>query len=322
MPINPNSISETLTLESRKKLIELILSQDKEIREIFIEAVDDLVEKIRELERTGSTQRIEDLFADLKTSSEIVEERLKLLLYGGIGVAINAGLHQSKQMTHSLLNGAKIDWEPMERSYFRVYTDAVEAMKARTFKGLDLSDRIWGQGQKVRVTLGSLITEAIEAGENPVKVAEVLQKYVRDGANSLTSEYPEMMRRIEYLPNDLSYEALRLARTEMAAAYGEGSIKSAELNPANVGIRWSVSNAGVACDVCVGNAERVTDLGIGVYKVEELPDYPAHPNCLCNLQQVVEDVVEYARRVKEWTRNPQSQPDIEHWYKSVYLAGR
>ena len=95
------------------------------------------------------------------------------------------------------------------------------------------------------------------------------------------------------LPDNLSYEALRLARTEMASAYGEAEKRTAEEAPFSKGIRWAVSNAGVACWVCKNNAETITDLGKGVYTVSTLPEYPAHPNCLCNLQQVVADLTEY-----------------------------
>lgn len=149
-------------------------------------------------------------------------------------------------------------------------------------------------------------------------MAELLERYVRDRANTFVVEYPNMMERLS-LPMDLSYESLRLARTEMAAAYGEGVKEGAELNPSNIGIRWGLSNAGNACDVCKQHAANDDDgLGPGIYKVENLPDYPAHPNCLCYLSEVLEDTDAFIDRLIEWNRDPSSQPDIEQWYQQDY----
>ncbi|MEK5068096.1 hypothetical protein [Sporosarcina sp. FSL K6-1508] len=311
-------------LQSRKKLIELILRQDKEIRRIYIEATDQLARKIKDLDKIGAAYRImEHLDEYLRFTSEAIESKLKSLFSSGLSISVEAGLHQSKQTTLSLLKRVKMDWQPMERSYFRVHHEAVQAMEFRTLKGLNLSDRIWGQSQKVRASMGTVIQEAIAAGEHPVRVAEMLQRYVRDGANSLVTEYPNMMDRIgDGLPKDLSYESLRLARTEMAAAYGEASVRSAELNPSNLGIQWSLSNAGVACSVCQDNAAHDSGLGRGVYKLEDLPDYPAHPNCLCNLSEVVENTDDFLERLVEWNANPHTHPDLESWYQTVYKTGK
>lgn len=320
---NSTGIYVLLLLQSRKMLIELILQQDKEIRRIYIDAADQLAKKIKDLDKAGAAYRItEHLDGYLRATSELIEDKLKVLFSSGLSISVEAGMHQSKQATLSLLRRAGIDWKPIERSFFRVHKEAVRAMEVRTLKGLNLSDRIWGQSQKARQSMGLVIQEAIAAGEHPVRVAEILQKYVRDGANTLVTEYPNMMDRIgDGLPRDLSYESLRLARTEMAAAYGEASVRSAEMNPSNIGMQWSVSNAGVACDVCLENASHDSGMGPGVYKVEDLPDYPAHPNCLCTLSEVVENTDDFLERLIEWNANPHAHKDLEHWYQTVYKIG-
>lgn len=322
MPFKNGSVRKQLMLQSRKKLIELILRQDKEIKQVFIEAGDQLAKRIRELEAEGRGYEITTLLDDyLRVSSEIIEERLKVLLDGSLTVSVESGLHQSKQTTLSLLKKGKMDWKPIERSYFRARTESVEAMKMRTIKGLNLSDRIWGQSQKARTILGSIVTEGMALGENPIQVAKMLEGYVRGGANTIASEYPNMMERMQYVPNDLSYEALRIARTESAAAYGEGTKRSAELNPSNVGMQWSLSNAGVACEKCKENADYDSGLGKGVYKMEDLPEYPAHPNCLCVLSEVVENTDDFVKRLIEWNNDPTTHADLEHWYQTQYKIG-
>src|SRR5699024_8366425 len=123
----------------------------------------------------------------------------------------------------------------------------------------------WTTSKKINRSLGQIAIEGIREGKHPVEVAKRMQRYVKAGKKTMVAEYPNMMNRIgDMLPDNLSYDALRLARTEMASAYGEAEKRTAEEAPFSKGIRWSLSNAGVACDVCKDNAERVTDLGVGV----------------------------------------------------------
>lgn len=317
------SAYSALTLEARKKLIELLLQQDEEIQALLEEFVGDIADEIRRLEDEGQAGRIlEVIDSKLMNDVQDLEKELRDLFDKGLKISVEAGMHQSKEATLSLLNRSKIDWKPIERVYFRKHTQAVEAMKSRTIKGLNLSDRIWGQSQKTRRTIGTIVQEAIAAGEHPYKVAEMLETYVREGARTVVSQYPNMVERLEgNIPMDMNYEALRLARTEMAAAFGEGVISSAELNPSNIGIQWRTSNAGVTCSVCEEIANRDVGLGKGVYPLHELPEYPAHPNCLCVLSEVVEDTDDFIERLIEWQKNPLSHSDIEKWYQNVYKQG-
>lgn len=310
-----------LSLEARKKLIELLLLQDKEIRDLFIRSSDNIAKEILTRQEQGRVyEYLQNIDLHLRNEMSGLEGSLKDLFDNGLLVSVEAGLYQSKQATIHLLKKANIDWKPIERSYFRVNQSAVEAIWQRTIKGLNLSDRIWEKSQKANKAIGDIIQVAISEGENPVKIAEMLQRYVRDGANTFAIEYPNMMERLS-VPNDLSYESLRLARTEMASAYGDATIQGAKMNPSSKGIKWSLSNAGVACPVCKDNANHDDGMGKGVYTIDNLPQYPAHPNCLCVLSEVVEDTDDFVDRLIEWNKNPASHPDLEHWYQTVYKQG-
>ncbi|PIC87972.1 hypothetical protein CSV72_02155 [Sporosarcina sp. P20a] len=312
--------NSTFALEARKQLIELLLRQDKAIQQLFIQNADELAAEIRKYEVSGNAYQLNEVIDKLlQQQASKLEEGLTLILLDGLQASIEAGIHQSKQATLRVLNRAGIDWKPMERSFLRQHTKAVEAMETRTIKGLNLSDRIWGQSRKTRDAIGSVVREAIATGEHPYRVAEMLEQYVRNGAGSLVSDYPNMIERLEgNIPMNLSYESLRLARTEMAAAFGEATRQAAELNPSNKGIQWSLSNAGVACDKCIGIAGHNEGKGEGVYSLETLPEYPAHPNCLCDLSEVTEGVEDFVDRLIEWMANPLEHQDIERWYQTVY----
>lgn len=309
---------------ARAILIEELLRQEKSLNHILAESVERVREAMELIFRNRRFDNLDERFMQymLQFDDELAKE-LNAFLVKTIEKGVQAGTLQYMLITREALLKNQIPIKPFMVVQQRANQRAIEAAINRQIQGLNLSDRIWTSSRKINRSLGQIAIEGIRAGKHPIEVAKQMQRYVSAGKKTMVTEYPNMMERIgDMLPEDLSYEALRIARTEMASAYGEAEKRTAEEAPFSKGIRWELSNAGVACKVCIENSKQITDLGVGVYRVEDLPDYPAHPNCLCNLQQVVEDVVEYARRVKEWTNNPQLQPDIEQWYKSVYLAGR
>lgn len=76
----------------------------------------------------------------------------------------------------------------------------------------------------------------------------------------------------------INYNSQRVARTEIARAYGIAQGEVYEADDDVVGIEWSVSSAHINYDIC--------DVLEGVYPKEEVPSYPAHPGCTCQLLPV------------------------------------
>jgi len=196
---------------------------------------------------------------------------------------------------------------------------AVEACWARTKKGLFLSDRIWEQGEKYRNTMRDIIQEAVATGQDAVKTARMLQQYVRHGVQTLAKDYPNMMKRMKgRVPGNISYEALRLARTEMTAAFGEGTIAAARVSPSYQGMKYILSKSHSIIDICDTITSLDRGLGAGVYLPGEEPPYPFHPNCLCIAVPVHEQPEDFITRLKKWRNNPESEPILEEWYKNIY----
>lgn len=304
-------------------LIEDLVRQERTMQHILKESIARIREATELIFERKRFDNLEERFMQYMLQfDDALAKELNAFLVKTIETGVEAGSLQYFLITREALLKNEIPIKPFLLTQQRTNQRAVEAAIARQIDGLNLSNRIWTSSKNINQSLGQIAIDGIRSGKHPVEVAKRMQRYVSAGKKTLVTEYPNMMERIgDMLPDNLAYEALRLARTEMATAYGEAEKRTAREAPFAKGIRWATSNAGVACSVCKDNAERETELGNGIYPVDELPDYPAHPNCLCNLQQVVEDIVAYARRVKEWTVNPQSQPDIELWFKTVYAAG-
>lgn len=165
-----------------------------------------------------------------------------------------------------------------------------------------------------------IIQGAVAEGQDCVKTARMLEKYVRTDKKTLAKQYPNMMKRIgNRVPEDICYEALRLARTEMTAAYGEATIQSAMVSPSCSGVKFILSGSHPKYDIC----DRICGvddygLGIGCYPVDKAPAYPFHVNCLCITLTVNENPSDFVDRLKRWNKNPGSEPGLEQWYQNIY----
>ena len=87
------------------------------------------------------------------------------------------------------------------------------------------------------------------------------------------------------------YYAERIARTESARAYYEGQMAEAQADNDIWGFRWVLSTAHVHgnsdCE-CYENSMANMGYGRGVYPKNEVPELPAHPNCMCHLEKIYE----------------------------------
>jgi len=120
------------------------------------------------------------------------------------------------------------------------------------------------------------------------------------------------------IPEDMCYEALRLARTEMTAAFGEGTVSAARVSPSYIGMKWVLSHSHPVVDICDTLSAHDEGLGRGVYSPGNEPPFPAHPNCLCALVPVHEDPEKFVQRLKKWINDPSSDQKLEKWYNNIY----
>ena len=314
-------------LEARKQYINLRLRQDPEIRALYIRSADRVARELRQLAvKTPSgrlrKRQLEQLEAALRAEADRLAGNLTKALELYIEQAVDAGGGYSQAVTLDLLKkaGVGISATGLRSMFATVNRQAVEACWARTKKGLFLSDRIWRQGENFRNTMRDIIQEAVATGQDTVKTARMLQQYVRQGAMTLARDYPNMMKRMAgRVPGDLCYEALRLARTEMTAAFGEGTIAAARVSPSYIGMKWVLSKSHPLTDICDDLAAHDEGLGRGVYSPGNEPPMPAHPNCICTLVPVHEEPEKFVERLKKWRDDPSSDQELEKWYNDIYL---
>ncbi len=311
-------------LEARKQYIELRLKQDKEIRHLYNRAADRLAYKIRHIKTDTFSGKIkkkqmEALEKELKAEAERISNELEGYMRDYIEQAVEAGAGYSRNVVIDAFTKAGISTSRIRNTFAAVNKQATEACWARTKKGLYLSDRIWQQGERYRSTVTNIIQESVAIGQDAATTARILERYIKEGSNTLAVNYPNMMKRMAgRIPKDISYEALRLARTEMTAAFGEGTIAAASVSPSYKGMKLVLSNSHPIADICDNLAAYDVGLGRGIYPPGDEPMIPIHPNCLCTLVPIHEEPEEFVEKLKAWRDNPESQPKLEEWYTETY----
>lgn len=315
---------KTWALMARKKYIDLRLNNETEIRALYVRLVQDISNELKK-EGTSKIRRrqLETLITTLKKQQDKLEGQLTMNLEKYIKANADAATEYAKAIDVKVVQEAgvsKIVVSDVRNLHYSANVRAIETCWARSHKGLYLSDRIWTKSKRYREDMTQVIQSAVAEGQDCVKTARMLEKYVKTGKKTLARQYPNMMKRMgTRVPEDICYEALRLARTEMTAAYGEATIQSAMVSPSCSGVKFILSGSHPKYDICdhICGVDGY-GLGIGCYPVDKAPAYPFHPNCLCITLTVNENPGDFVDRLKRWNKNPGSEPGLERWYQNVY----
>lgn len=311
-------------LEARSEFLRLRLRQEPALRKIYLDSADRLADEIRSLKPTTGTlwrDHLQALEKSLRAEADRISQSITKKLEGDLPQAVEAGASPLQRQLMSALEKAAISPGALkvQRGFGDANARAVEAVWARTRNGMKLSGRIWQKGDEAREAIRSIIWDGTARGRDAVKVARDIEKYVRYGRSTLTQDYLNMMERMgKRIPKNLSYEALRLARTEMTMAFQEGTYAAGRVSPSYRGSRWMLSASHPLRDVCDDLAEAdLYHLGPGGYPAGEEPITP-HPNCLCYVVPLVEGTEAFVERLKRWQHDPGSEPDLEKWYNQIW----
>lgn len=311
-------------LEARADFLRLRLRQEPAIRAIYLRAADNVADQLRNLKPTiGQLTRnhLRSLEKNLRKEADNISRSLSDRLREDLAKAVEAGAKPLQEhLLHTIKEaGVPLDPVKVQRAFGAVNTAATEALWSRTHKGLMLSDRIWKAGDDARQAMQAIIQDGVARGRDAVAVAKDLEKYARHGAGTLAKDYPNMMQRMKgRVPKNLSYEALRLARTEMSNAFWEGTIAAGRMNSNYKGVRIMLSSAHAIKDICDDmTSADLYGMGPGCYPNGEEPTL-LHPQCMCTLAPIIEPINSSVERWKKWANDPTSDPELEKWYNEVY----
>lgn len=153
-----------------------------------------------------------------------------------------------------------------------VMKEAFKTVMATT-GGVEFSKRVWQNADLMKAELDNQLVKGLTQGTNPRKMAQTLRKYVSDSFEKVT------------------YATERITRTESSRVHKEAFLRQLKKYDYEF-VKWHAEPS--ACKICREIATNDDGYGKGVFKVEDLPTIPAHPNCKCSLSAYwVEKVTEY-----------------------------
>lgn len=127
---------------------------------------------------------------------------------------------------------------------------------------LNFSKHIWANQDALKARLDASLSAALIQGQNPRKMAQQLWDLVSKEVTNAR------------------YSTERIARTESARVQTQAQLKSFR-DYGYKFCKWHAEPS--ACKICREIAENDSGYGVGVYRVDEVPSLPAHPNCRCGL---------------------------------------
>lgn len=153
--------------------------------------------------------------------------------------------------------------------------------------GYTLSRRIWQNGRKTQERIDALVSEGIRLGLPSTEIATLVERFLAPDRAPIRTKKP--------YGQDGSFDAMRLARTEITAAHGRVTVLASQLNPYVDTITWRLSPSHPRSDICDTLAAR------SPYPKTSVPRYPAHPHCLCVLlSNVTKTPAEVSKELRDW----------------------
>jgi len=94
------------------------------------------------------------------------------------------------------------------------------------------------------------------------------------------------------------YYAQRIARTEIASAYGNAVLYNAKKDERIVGVRSVLSSRHKIIDICdVHHSVNQYGMGKGVFPKGKVPPFPYHVQCMCSLVPVTNNQIQRTKKV-------------------------
>jgi hypothetical protein len=148
-----------------------------------------------------------------------------------------------------------------------------------------------GEPVEPSARLISDLEKAMDLGDKS-KVARSYEKLIKALEIGDDERIKKAMRNV--IEQKAGYVARRIARTESARAYMEGMIVAQAKNKESgiVGYEWNLSSGrSFGPDICDVFASADFGWGKGVFPKDQLPQFPAHPNCMCFLIPIFDDEI-------------------------------
>lgn len=260
------SIKENIDINELKQRV-----KDFDVQEYSIEAKR-IVEEADKLRKQGRNVTYEDFSKEINERLRLYNATMRInrqellksliglnLIELGANIDVNLRQKLTKDYTDEIIRQAGI----LGEFKHPIWTgkEVAKIVMAQTGSA-NFSKRIWANQDALKARLDASLSVALIQGQNPRKMAQQLRDLVSKEVTNAR------------------YATERIARTESARVQTQAQLKSFR-DYGYKFCKWHAEPS--ACKICKEIAENDSGYGVGVYRVDEVPSLPAHPNCRCGL---------------------------------------
>lgn len=238
-------------------------------------SMDEAVQRVSQFD-INKFEKVAKIMVENKDFSKYANDRLKLYnatmkinrleyLKAMIGLKLIDTTHKHEQMLNDYLetsymqacrDQAGILGESLEPSLLKNVNTIVNA----SFRGATWSQRLWINQDTLKAELDILLGKVMVRGINPAQISNTL--------------FPHINGKVK----NASKVAKRLAVTETARVQDVAQMESIKKAGYEY-CHWIAEPT--ACSVCTNIGHQNNGYGEGVYKLDDVPMIPEHPNCRC-----------------------------------------
>ena len=222
--------------------------------------------------------------------------------------------------------------EAVEDGVFNPQIDILLNKAAEYLYGdrINLSGRIWRIENEGRDAINNVIMQGIADGDSAWNMAKKLEQflgagndcprwtstrlYSRTASDRSAGDTTGLLSGNDCDGRGISYNALRLARTEIQKAHALATDKALAAQPWVKKEQCHLSAAHPEpdeCDDVISNGEN----GEGIYEVGTI-EYPLHPHCFCYKTAVLMDEKEFTSQLNGWL-NGGSYPEMDAYQSEI-----
>ena len=316
-------IIKNATIRARNDWIDYTVVQERQMFNLFNDAANSLVKQIERFSVEGMIPpaRMTQLYANIKDEMAGLRLRLAGNVKTGMRNSIDYGIKTGmKSMEAANLparfkigvgssfigkDGKIRKYDPKEEAYkdsswAKINKNAMDAVLRWQPAGMTLSQRVWDITYQSEKLLRSKIQQAVLTGQSAAGLSREIRGFLAEPRKLFRSRRVDGKLVLskaaeEYHPGIGVYRssyknAIRLARTELAEAYTEGTFRYAKQKDWIKGYIWRVAS-GEPCPIC-------QDYHGSFFPKDEYPPLPAHPFCYCYAEMVIdEEKVWHERRL-------------------------
>lgn len=278
------------------ELLRLVNGLDAETARILSRYDDDIKRALAEHSRGEDLTDTESLFKKIAQAGLIFGGALATayIAYNALGARRSVSKDNERLRRIFLYHGANREaLRFLDQQRDRVEQNIKETVLKRRFPGTNknIEDRLKTVRDGSQRVVRNIINQGIKNNKSSFQIAKEIEAYVKPNANGLrvapwTITRRELGKPISYIPTgvpagSVEYNALRIARTELAHTYQQAPYLAHKDKWYYNGTLWVLSRSHPKVDRCDDYAAHDEGIGPGVWR--KPPTIP-HPHCLCHTQ--------------------------------------